>query len=190
MLAVFHIEVINMTFPLQITFRRMAHSPSIEQLIQEKAAKLNNFSNQIISGKVVVDLPHRHHQSGNQFHLAIEISTRQGKIVVNREEGDRDIFIAVREAFASAARKLEESQRINRHEVKMHESPPLARIVRIFPDKGYGFLETPDGREVYFHQNSVINGNFERLLAGDPVTFSEESGEEGPQATFVRVVGL
>jgi cold shock CspA family protein len=31
-----------------------------------------------------------------------------------------------------------------------------AKIITLFPEKDYGFLETPDGREVYFHRDSVL----------------------------------
>jgi cold shock CspA family protein len=53
----------------------------------------------------------------------------------------------------------------------------------------YGFLETPDGREVYFHKNSVLHNGFEQLKVGTEVYYAEEQGEKGPQASTVRVVG-
>jgi cold shock CspA family protein len=64
-----------------------------------------------------------------------------------------------------------------------------ARVVRIFPIEDYGFLETLDGREIYFHKNSVLQTSFDRLEVGTEVYFAEEVGEKGPQASTVRVVG-
>ena len=179
-----------MTFPLQISFRRMSRSSGIEQMISEKSAKLSKFSSQIITCRVTVDLPHRHHQSGNEFHLSIEISTSQGKIIIDHERGDCDITVAIREAFDSAARKLEEAMRKHRHQVKLHETSPQAKIVRLFLEDGYGFLETPDGREIYFHENSVLNASFDNLAPGVAVTFTEEPGKKGPQASTVRLADL
>ena len=43
-------------------------------------------------------------------------------------------------------RKLEDFARRQRGDVKHHEEMPHARISALFPDKGYGFLNTPDGR--------------------------------------------
>ena len=73
--------------------------------------------------------------------------------------------------------------------MKVHQAPPEARIARLFPDEGYGFIETADGREVYFHKNSVVGERFERLEVGKEVRFVEEHGENGPQASTVHVAG-
>jgi cold shock CspA family protein len=62
------------------------------------------------------------------------------------------------------------------------------RILRLFPYEGYGFLETRDHREVYFHRNSVLNRGFDRLEVGDEVRFVEEPGEKGPQASTVATL--
>ena len=53
----------------------------------------------------------------------------------------------------------------------------------------YGLIHTSDGREVYFHRNSVLNGGFDQLELGTPVRFAEEMGEEGPQASTVQLSG-
>ena len=47
---------------------------------------------------------------------------------------------------------------------------------------------SPDGREVYFHRNSVLNDGFDGVKIGDRVRFAEEQGAEGPQASSVTVV--
>ena len=62
-----------------------------------------------------------------------------------------------------------------------------ARVARIFPGGRYGFLETADGREVYFHERAVLDGAFPRLRAGQAVRFTEEPGDEGPQASTVAL---
>ncbi len=72
-------------------------------------------------------------------------------------------------------------------QVKQHEAEPIATVVRVDPSGEFGFLETPDGREVYFHRNSVIGSA--KLGEGTRVTFVEEEGEKGPQASTVKVMG-
>ena len=57
------------------------------------------------------------------------------------------------------------------------------------PEEGYGFLKTGDGREIYFHRNSVLDDAFARLKPGARVAFSEEMGDKGPQASTVKLLG-
>ncbi len=64
-----------------------------------------------------------------------------------------------------------------------------ATVARLDPSGEFGFLETADGREIYFHRNSVLNGGFARLAVGSRVTFAEELGEKGAQASTVRLLG-
>ena len=67
-------------------------------------------------------------------------------------------------------------------------SPPRAWVSRLFPEGGDGFLQTSDGREIYFHRNSVRHGDFDHLTVGMEVRFAEEQGEKGPQASTVTCV--
>jgi cold shock CspA family protein len=96
---------------------------------------------------------------------------------------------ALRAAFKSAARRLQDYARRQRGDTKIHA--PLAKgyVSKIAPDDGYGFLATDDGREIYFHKNSVLNEAFPRLKVGTAVSFVEEPGEKGPQASTVRIIG-
>jgi cold shock CspA family protein len=70
--------------------------------------------------------------------------------------------------------------------VKRHSPTPLGTVARIDPSGDFGFIATSDGREVYFHRNSVLNDGFGRLKPGSAVTYAEEEGEKGPQASTVR----
>ena len=72
--------------------------------------------------------------------------------------------------------------------VKAHEPATTGRIVRLVPDEECGFLETPDGREIYFHAHSVLDAQFADLAVGDAVRFVEEAGDEGAQASTVHVL--
>jgi cold shock CspA family protein len=64
----------------------------------------------------------------------------------------------------------------------------VGRVTQIFPLQGYGFLETPDGREIYFHQHALSENDFRMVDVGSTVHFSEEEGDEGPQASHVQLV--
>ena len=67
-----------------------------------------------------------------------------------------------------------------------HEPRTTGKVVRLDVAGEFGFIDAGDGHEVYFHRNSVLGDEFDRLEVGNEVTFSEEAGEKGPQASTVR----
>jgi cold shock CspA family protein len=183
-------EVTTMMLPLQITFRNMPRSEAVEREIRERAGRLDRFTNRIMGCRVVVETRHRHHQ-GDHFHVRIALTLPGREIVVGREPAlhreYEDVYVAIRDAFDAAGRRLEDFVRRDDLRVKAHEPAPHGRIARLDRAEGYGFIGTPDGREIYFHRNSVVNAGFDRLEEGDPVRFHEEAGEKGPQASTVHV---
>jgi cold shock CspA family protein len=174
----------------QIVFRNMPPSDAVEANIRKHIAKLDEFYDGIMGCRTVVEVSHRHHQ-GNLYHLHIDLTVPGGEVVVKRAPSKHqeyeDIYVAIRDAFAAAERELKDYAQRQRKEVKTHETQPSGRICALFPDEGYGFIEAADGREVYFHQNSVLNADFHQLEIGQEVRFAEEEGKEGPQASTVRL---
>lgn len=177
-----------MQLPLQITVRNVALSEVAEGDILEKTAMLDEYYNRIISCHVIVDAPHRHHHKGLLYDVRIDLTVPGAELVIKREPNE-DIYVAIRDAFDAARRQLEDFARRQRGDVKTHETYPHGRVTQLFPEEGYGFLETPDGREIYFHRNSVLHGGFKKLAIGSEVRFAEEEGEKGPQASTVALVG-
>ncbi len=183
-----------MTHPVQIAFHNLPPSEEIDSWIRDEAGRLDQVFDRITSCRVVVDVPHRRrHRDGKSYQVRIDLKLPGREIVVNREQsqhGDlRDLDIAVREAFDEARRQLDALTRVRRGDVKAHAPAAHGRVLRLVAEGGYGFLETPDGREIYFHRNSVRDGGFGHLEIGTEVAFSEEGGDKGPQATTVRPVG-
>ena len=182
-----------MQLPLQISFRQMEHSPALEATVREKAARLDTFASRIMSCRIVVEFAGKHHVYGNQYNVRIDITLPGGEVVATREPGEhkeyKEIAIALRDAFDAAARQLEDHVRRQRGDVKSHARMAHARVSKLVPSSDYGFLATPEGREIYFHRNSVLNEAFDRLRVGTEVAFSEEEGEQGTQASTVRLVG-
>ena len=172
----------------QITLKNVPHSEAVEAKIRDKMSKLDQFSDRVMSCRVVVEESQRKQHQGKLFSVRIDITVPGKELVVNRVENE-DCYVAVRDAFDAAKRQLEEHSRMRRGSVKNHEEPPRGTVAKIFPFDGYGFIMTNDGREIYFHRNSVIEPTFERLEEGVPVSFLEEQGKEGPQAIRVAVSG-
>jgi ribosomal subunit interface protein len=176
-----------MEIGLQITARDIEVTDAIRADIEEKAGKLDKYYDRIMRCRVVIETPKRHQHEGKLYDVHIYMTVPGGELVVKREL-NKDLYVAIRDAFQAARRKLEDFARQQRLDVKRHEEPPLARITSIFPDQGYGFLTRPDGLEVYFHENSVVNKNFKKLKVGMKVRFAEEMGVKGPQASSVTVI--
>lgn len=176
-----------MKLPLEISARNVNVSAATEELIREKTEKLDKLYDKIIGCRVTVDIPHRSQRSGILYNVRIDISVPGREIVVRREP-DEDLHAAVLGSFDIAQRRLKEFSEKQRGEVKYHEERPVARVSKLFPEEGYGFLVTPEGREVYFHENALLNGKFKELEVGVSVSFVEKEGEKGAQASSVFVV--
>ena len=183
-----------MSFPVDIEFRNMDRSEAVEAAIHERCVKLERFSGDVMHCRVTVEAPHRHHGKGNLYRVSIDLHAPGKEIIVDRERGKdhahEDVYVAVRDAFAAARRQLDKFVRANRRDSKAHANlpSPHGRILELIPMEDFGRILTPDGREIYFHRNSLLNGSFDRLEIGDEVRFSEEMGDDGPQASTVHLV--
>jgi cold shock CspA family protein/ribosome-associated translation inhibitor RaiA len=205
-----------MEIPLQITFRNMPPSEAIENNVREKAAKLSSFHHRIMNCRVVVEAPHRHHRKGKAYQVLIDLTVPGAELIINRtpprlsvaksngsvpsenalaeshepskHAAHEDIYVAIRDAFNAATRQLQDYARRQSGAVKVHEPVAYGRVSKLFPQERYGFLETAEGKEIYFHGNSVLEPGFDRLKVGTEVHFTEEQGEKGPQASTVRLI--
>jgi cold shock CspA family protein len=179
--------------PLQITFRNDLHSDALEADIREKAAKLDQFYEKVMACRVMVEAPHSHHHKGNLYHIRIDLTVPGGELVVKRgpkeHHAHEDPYVAVRDAFDAARRQLQDYARKQRGKVKSHEIPTHGKISEMTPRQDFGRILSSDGNDIYFHRNSVVDGDFDSLEIGDEVWFSEELGEEGSQASTVHIVG-
>jgi ribosomal subunit interface protein len=184
-----------MQIPVQLSFRGIAHSDAVEASIRERAEKLEQFYDRITSCRVVVETPHAHHRKGRLYHVRIDLTVPGREIVVGRDpaahHAHEDVHVAIRDAFDAARRQLQDHVRKDRGDVKSHEAPRHGRVSKLFVRDGYGIIETPDGREIYFHRNSVVDDAFDRLETGHEVRFVAVEGEseKGPQATTVHLIG-
>jgi ribosomal subunit interface protein len=178
----------------QITFRNMDHSDAVEARIRERIERLERFFDRITSCRVVVEAPERRHHKGKLYHVSVDILVPGEELVVNRHPKDKhaheDVYVAIRDAFNAAQRRLEDHVRKTNGQVKTHDVPLHGSVVRLFPDQGYGFIAASDGREVYFHRNSVLRDGFDGLKVGSDVRLVVAEGEsaEGPQASTVEVL--
>ena len=176
-----------MKLPVERTARDIDLTETIKAEIVEKATKLYKFYDQIMRCRVVVESPKRHPHEGKMYSVHV-IMTVPGAELVTKREMNKDLYVAIRDSFRDARRRLEDFAREQRGDVKKHEEPLHGRITSLFPEKGYGFLTASDGLEVYFHEHSVVNKDFKRLKLGMEVRYTQELGEKGPQASSIAVM--
>ena len=178
--------------PLNITFRNLPRSEAIEASVRDHAARLERFYDGIIGCSVVVEERHKHHRHGNHFQVRIDVTVPGAELVASREPDEHhaytDAHVALRDAFDTMRRQLEDYVRHHDQRAKVHAQAPRGRVVELHPEDGFGRIETADGRQIYFHRNSVLGEEFGRLRVGTEVRFHEEAGEQGPQASTVHVL--
>ncbi len=185
-----------MSTPIEIVFKNMDHSEFVEQRVHKEAEKLDRFFDRTGSIRVVIEAANKTHRKGDLFHVGIHMKVPpSGSLDVNRAKpqshAHEDVYVAVRDAFAAARRLLQDHSRKLAGHVKTHEVPMHGRVVRLFPDQGYGFVATSDGAEIYFHQNAVSGDGFKQLEQGSEVRIvvAEGESEHGPQASTIVPVG-
>jgi len=64
---------------------------------------------------------------------------------------------------------------------------PTGTIKRVFKDRGFGFIRTADGQEIFFHRSGLSTTRFESIAEGDAVEFEVESSPKGPRAVDIQV---
>ena len=53
--------------------------------------------------------------------------------------------------------------------------------------KGFGFIQSEEGNDVFVHYTSIATEGFKNLEQGQEVTFELTEGKKGPQASNVRI---
>ena len=61
------------------------------------------------------------------------------------------------------------------------------KIKKLVRDRGFGFISATDGREIFFHQSSLVDINFDALNEEQEVEFEVEKSDKGPRAVNVRI---
>jgi cold shock CspA family protein/ribosome-associated translation inhibitor RaiA len=178
-----------MQTPLQVSVRNLPFSDAARALVQKYVDKLELFYDRITSCRVMIDVP-QHFPAGEPmvYNVRVDIRVPGDEIVIKRQPHP-ELETAIQDAFDAAGRRLQDYARRQRGDIKRPASTGRGIVTQLFPYEGYGFLRTDDGREVYFHQHSVLDGAFEQLEIGSAVRFAEESGAKGPQASTVALAG-
>jgi cold shock CspA family protein/ribosome-associated translation inhibitor RaiA len=183
-----------METPIQIEFQEMEAVEPVRNAIAKHVTDLESRFGRMTACRVVLKSPGGHHRTGGHYELNIHLALPDGREVnidrtAKADERQADVSFAVNDAFKRARRRLQDHVRRMQGHVKTHEERPIGTVTKLDAERGCGFLVAKDGREIYFHQNSVLDGKFRQLTPGTRVLFSEEMGDKGPQASSVSLLG-
>jgi len=184
----------------EISFHNCESSATIEDAIRDHIGRLERIYGHMTTCRVRVDQRNQNQSDTIPPVVRIEISVPGHKdIVVAHEPGHLqrkyqapELRNAVNEAFRIAERQLSKfkDKRADHGTADMrHEAAQEFRgqIAELTPGEDFGFLMTKEGALLYFHRNSMLTGDFDRLHRGDEVSYVEAMGDNGPTASKVRV---
>lgn len=175
--------------PAEIAYEGMEPSPVAERYVLRGLRRLERVAPDLLRAWITVGARQRRRRTGDLYDVRLELERPGPNVVVSRtpprHRESEDLPTAIAEAFAKARRMLVDASTVERGDVKTHEGKESGTVTDLFPD--YGFIRGADGRIVYFHRNSVVDGAWDALEVGTEVRFVDEPGDEGPQATTVDV---
>jgi cold shock CspA family protein/ribosome-associated translation inhibitor RaiA len=182
---------------LEIAYRGLDKTDAIEALVHEKVAKLERVCNYISSCHIAIEKIHDRPSHGSPYRVRIDMTVPPGhELVADSNPSERNQYVeldtVIRDAFSMAERQVKELSRRQREsdQAQSNDSAQdtMALVTKLFPEQEYGFLKTLDGQDVYFHRNSVLHDDFERLEIGTGVRFFAHEDEQGLRASTVQIV--
>jgi len=191
-----------MQVPLEIAFHNIEPSAWAEDEIRARVAKLEKLHERLISCRVRVDQRANNSNGTIPPVVRIELGVPGRKDIVVSHEPDHlqrkfqtpDLHNAINEAFRIAEDRLADLKaKLDGRTKEAHhdaENQFLGQVAEITPEEDFGFLMTKEGGLLYFHRNSMLSGEFDRLRRGDEVYYVEGTGDTGPIAAKVRLKEL
>jgi ribosomal subunit interface protein len=170
---------------IEIQTQNVDMQPEWRGLVEQRLERLAARYPELL--RVHVTLRHGgHHRYGVEEVDVVANCAGATLRAAKEREQMRDAVHAALDALESA---LAAHHAERRHFGKAPGARPAGTIASLFTDRGYGFITTEEGEEVYFHQNALHELDFASLRLGLPVELEIERGERGPQASRVFPVG-
>jgi cold shock CspA family protein len=176
----------------EIAFRDVEPQERIKEQILAGIDDLEEVYPDLVSCRTMVadDTPGQ--RTGTNIRVRLDIGIPHHEVVVvedNPASGDtRTVEQTVRDAFQTGRRRLKREKAQQGRNTDSHELPPHGRITRLLTDdRGvrYGFLLDGEGRQIYFHEDALVELEYQELEVGDEVRIAVAAGDEGPQASTV-----
>lgn len=158
-----------------------------ERIEEEKEKMVRHYANFVLHLRVSIEAT-KHHKEGG-FELKLVASVPNDTVVVSRKGENMNALLV--EAFDVLSLQLKEILRKKRKDQKAMDAGvevgSFGVVRKVSPFESYGFIVTPDEREIYFHENALKDIFLDQLIEGDEVIYGETVGDKGPQASWVRV---
>lgn len=184
-----------MEVPPEMAFRGIEPTDELKRRILDGISMLEGVYPNLISCRSMVADETPDQTSGKSYRVRLEIGIPSKSVVVDQRHPEPDerptLDQTINEAFSIARKRLVKAKKLQRGETKIHELPPHGRIVRLLiDDKGvrYGFLENREGRQIYFHEEALVDLEYDDLEVGDEVRYAAAQGDEGLQASTVATL--
>jgi cold shock CspA family protein/ribosome-associated translation inhibitor RaiA len=171
---------------LHIEGRQVKILPAWREKVAAELTRLQkHYHGPILHARVEIIGTAHHRRGAFEVHLVVNVP---GDTITVKRQGPMVLSLLI-QAFDSLDRSLHHHSLRAQQQVKTHEDPAKHGIVmRLFPQEDYGFIESEEGQEVYFHAHAVKHGRFRRLTLGTPVKFAQEAGDQGLQAIWVQTL--
>lgn len=174
---------------LQVEARNLEIRKVWQDKIDEEKTRLDRHHAGFIHNlRVTIESTSSHKEGGYELRL---IASIPNDTVVVKRKGEKVVPLLV-DAFNTMGLQVKEQQRKRRQSFKVQ--PEAAKgtgsegvVKSLFPYESYGFIVTPQGQEIYFHENALKDATMNQLSEGDGVKFGEAQGDKGPCATWVRL---
>jgi ribosomal subunit interface protein len=164
---------------IYIEGRQTDIQPELRERITQQLEELNMPHEDILHARVALEKDTHHQQGADEVRVTLSLP---GKMLTAKKTAPT-IYDAVNAALETIERELKE-YRDQRRGVLKDPGPRIrGRIIRVFRERGYGFVETETYQEVYFHANSVHGIAFGELAVGMTMDLEIEPGQKGPQAS-------
>jgi ribosome-associated translation inhibitor RaiA len=98
----------------------MDRSEAVEAKLRDRADHLSRFSPDIQKCEAWISSPHGHHRKGKLYGIRIRLTVPGEEIDIVMQPAEEDVYVAIRESFDAARRKLEDYERRRRGKVKSH----------------------------------------------------------------------
>jgi len=178
--------------PLQITYRRIAPSNSIETCVRDRVSALESCYAGIISCDVLIESGGTDRPQDQGLHIHLDVCLPDRELDVDRDaEGPApggNIVAEVQAAFSEMEQQVKDYARHAHVPVSAGNLSGRGVVSELVAGMNYGLISTPEGTDVYFRREHVIDGVFDRLEIGSTVEFSVAPSLLGAQATRVRLV--
>jgi len=168
--------------PIHVTFKGLPVIDGVEARCEAEAAKLERYANRVIGCTVVVAAPQHRSVHGSLFEVRVTLSIPGHELVVNRMPPDHisneRVDLAIREAFDTMRRRLEDAVQRQRGDVKHHE--PRAVSSRSEDRRGRRDLRKGAEPAVPMRPRFAKAGVARALVQGRRAAPSIPVGERGP----------